>query len=341
MKNDTVKKLRYALSFWRKNIVHVNLQLLYECNFRCSICDFWKKDYRAFPPMELDRVKAVARKLRRLGPQIVSIGGGEPLMHPDIVPVVGALAERHFPVMICNGWHVTPELARDLFRAGAWEVSISVDYADPALHDRQRGMKGAFERAVNALRILNGSRARPGQRVHMISVVMEDNLDHIEPLIRLSRELGITYLVTLYSDNRGRKAVNSAGPDVSARLLELKRRYPEFVALRGYIGRFSESIRGGGISPCHAGENLINIDSVGNVTFCIDTLDEPAGNILTDPLEDILAALRRRRNSSRCSGCWTSCRGSIETLMYGRGRLGNLMDYYRMIKPVPLRRGAC
>jgi hypothetical protein len=47
---------------------------------------------------------------------------------------------------------------------------------------------------------------------------MDDNLDEIEPLIRLAKQMGITYLVTLYSHARGTKAAKSPKRDVSAHL---------------------------------------------------------------------------------------------------------------------------
>lgn len=328
------KMARYAASFAARRLVHTNLQLLYDCNLSCRICDFWEPKWKAEPRLSLAQVEVIARKLAAIGPQIISIGGGEPLLHPELAGIVRALSRRHFPVMICNGWYVTPDNARALFEAGAYEVSVSVDYADRAKHDRQRGVDGAFDRAISALEILNRSRVNPHQRVHMISVVMDDNLDEIEPLIRLSRRMGITYLVTLYSDARGAKESRAIPADVSRRLLALKSAYPEFVALRGYVAQFSRAVRDGGIGPCRAGANLCNIDSRGNMALCIDRMDDPVGNILMDGPEVLVRRLREKVRTNACRDCWTSCRGSIETLMYGPARTGNLWDYYQMARSV-------
>jgi MoaA/NifB/PqqE/SkfB family radical SAM enzyme len=104
----------------------------------------------------MEAIRTVGRKLSYLGPQIVSIGGGEPMLHHDLIRIVEELSRYHFPVMITNGWYMTPELARALFSAGMYEVSVSLDYADPGKHDSQRGRRGAFDRAVNALRVQIG-----------------------------------------------------------------------------------------------------------------------------------------------------------------------------------------
>jgi MoaA/NifB/PqqE/SkfB family radical SAM enzyme len=317
-------------------MVHTNLQLLYTCNFRCKICDFWQPQYRDAARLSTEQVEIISDKLAHIGPQIISIGGGEPLLHPDIAGVVRALARHHFPVMICNGWYMTPEMARNLWQAGIYEVSISVDYADAKRHDDQRGVAGAYDRALAALRVLNQERLHPRQRVHMISVVLEDNLDEIEPLIRLCRDMGITYLVTLYSDGRGERSVRRVPSEASRRLLALKHKYPEFVAVRGYLARFSEAIENGGIGACGAGKQLCNIDSQGQVGLCIDRIHKPVGNILTDDIFALEKRLLGAHHENTCQACWTSCRGNIDTLRKPRNLMGNLWDYHQMSKGLPL-----
>ncbi len=333
------KKVRFAHSFLRRRLIHVNLQILYACNYGCSICDFWQPAWRGKPRLSAADVGVISEKLNRIGPQIVSIGGGEPMLHPELPEIVGALARHHFPVMITNGSLVTPELARRLFQAGMVEISVSLDYVDPQKHDAQRGARGAYTRGIEALKVLHASRTHPEQRVNMISVIMEDNLPDMEPSIRLCQDMGITFLVTLYSHSRGTKPRRVPPAQLSRRLLELKQRHRHFVALRGYLERFSEAMESGGVGPCYAGRNLCNIDSQGNVTLCIDRLEDPVGNLLADDALELEQRLLDRHCSNRCRDCWTSCRGSIEAILYGQHPLLNLLDYFQMTRPVPLKKG--
>jgi radical SAM protein with 4Fe4S-binding SPASM domain len=337
MFRDTTKKLKLVRQFARKDFMHVNMQLLYTCNFKCKICDFWKEPYLHYPSLSLDQIKIITSKLNQMGTMMVSIGGGEPLLHNNLFETTQLLANNHFPMMICNGWYMTPEIARELFKSGMYEVSISVDYANASRHDEQRGREGAYEKALNALQMLHENRVFPDQRVHMISVVMDDNLDHIEPLIKISKEMGITYLVTFYSNCRGTKENKTFSTDISKFLLSLKKQYKEFVVFPSYIGKFTEAHQKGGIQPCYAGKNLFNIDSQGNVTRCIDRLDESAGNILTDDIDTLRRNLLNYHKTSNCGECWTSCRGTIESLMYGGDQqLQNLYAFRQMTKNIPL-----
>jgi MoaA/NifB/PqqE/SkfB family radical SAM enzyme len=292
------------------------------------------------PLLSPEQAEIISDKLAQsIGPMIVSIGGGEPLIHKGLIRIVRALAKHHFPVMICNGWLVTEEKARELFSAGIHEVSISVDYASAEKHDAQRGIPGAFDRAIRALKILQANRQHSSQRVHMITVIMDDNIDDVELLIQLAQKIGVSYLITLYSDHRGDKENKVSRIDLTERLLELQKRYPHFVALRGYLDRFSEAVTTG-VFPCYAGKILFNIDCQGNVSRCIDQLDHPAGNILTDDVSAIQRALLDQFESNDCGKCWTSCRGNFETLMYGKNRLQNLIDSYRVTRSIPLNRAS-
>lgn len=333
----TPKHLRYSWNFAKRGMSHLNLQLLYNCNFRCKICDFWHPEWQSKPKLSLEQVDTIMAKLRGRPPLLISIGGGEPLLHPQLVPIARSLCKDHFAVMICNGWFMTREKARELWEAGLYEVSISVDYLSPERHDTHRNMPGAHARAIEALKMLIEERVHPHQRVHMITVVMDDNLDDIEPLCELAESIGVTYLVTFHSTSRGRKEKRAAPAEVGARLVAIKKAHPKsFVALEGYLESYAKAGEDGEIKPCRAGKNLFNIDCTGAVSTCIDRLDEPVGNILEDDVDTLFQKLSDQQKASTCGACWTSCRGPVETMMYGKERWRNFWDMDNMLKDVPL-----
>jgi len=339
--HELKKRAHFLHSVLRKGLIHLDIQILYQCNFQCRICDLWKPPFTDMPQLDLEQIRIIAEKLRPLGPQIISLCGGEPLLHKEIFDIIRVLAKDNFPVMICNGWYMTPEKARMLFEAHLYAACVSIDYASAEKHDAQRNKPGAFDQALKALVMLNENRIHPDQRVHMISVVMEDNIDEIEPLAEMCKEMGITYLLTFYSNTRSRKEISIQPAELARRLLDIQKRHPELVCLPEYLERFAEADESGhGIGPCYAGKNLYNIDSRGNVARCTDRLDEPVGNILADPLEKIVKGLHAQFESQNCQACWTGCRGSIEPMLYGKRRIANLQAYHRMTRPVPLVKAA-
>jgi radical SAM protein with 4Fe4S-binding SPASM domain len=330
--NYVRKSLRLGRSFLSGNYIHCNLQVTYRCNFQCAICDFWKPDYQHLEELTLGDIRTVADKLAELGTFLVSLAGGEPLIRNDLDRVIGILAEDHFPILITNGWFVDEDLARALFRWGLQEISVSVDYASAAKHDAMRGRPGAFDRGIKALELLRKNRPAALNRVHMITVLMDDNIGEIEDLIRIAQDLKVTYLVTLYSFNRGKKAERLPKREVSDFLLGLKEKHANFVSLSGYIKRFDEAIARGGIGDCLAGKRYLNVDNRGNVARCTETTDEPVGNILTEGMLSLRDRLHRQNETVPCAQCWTSCRGFAES-MYKGNRLRNTLEFFNTIRP--------
>jgi len=323
---------RLASAFFRRRLIHCNLQVTYRCNFRCQICDFWKRPRELSEELTPDEVRVIGRKLGKLGTMIISLGGGEPLIREDLYQLTAILSQTgHFPILITNGWFVNETVARDILRAGLQEISVSVDYADPARHDAQRGVPGAWERATRALELLNRHRPDRRCRVHMISVLMDDNLADIEPLIKLARDLGVTYYLNLYSSGRGTKSRRSPGSEVQQHLLGLKEKYPEFVSLTSYLERFDRAIASGGIGGCQGGRLFMNVGSRGDVSRCIDTLEESAGNLLTDDVFAVRDRLARLGEEQPCAECWTSCRGFAEC-MYEPPRAQQFLEFYTSVK---------
>jgi len=325
--------LRLGRNLLTRQMLHCNLQVTYRCNFQCQICDFWKPQYPKDHELSLKDIRTIGARLNRLGTLIISLAGGEPLIREDLPEIITILNRaNHFPILITNGWFVDATKANDLLRAGLQEISVSVDYADPARHDAQRGKQGAWDRAMTALELLHKNRPDKRNRVHMFTVLMDDNLDEIEPLIKLARRIGVTYMVSLYSWNRGTKKPRLPSERVSEHLLKLKRQYPEFITLTSYIERFDQAIAAGGIGHCQTGRLLMNIDRHGQVARCTETLDDPVGNILTDdPLVLRNRLLEMQRNSD-CAQCWTSCRGFAEC-MQKPPRRRQFREFFISVRP--------
>ena len=324
--------LRLVRSFLKQSLMHCNLQVTYRCNFRCQICDFWKEPHDPGDELSLADIRTIGQKLNELGTFIISLAGGEPLIRADLFDVITALnATNHFPILITNGWFVNETVARDILRAGLQEISVSIDYRDPAKHDAQRDHPGAWQRAVRALELLHRARTDRRNRVHMISVLMDDNLDEIEGLLQLCRDLGVTYMISLYSGSRGTRRVCRPNTRVSARLLDLKARYPEFVSLTSYLERFDEAIAAGGIGDCQTGRVLMNIDHRGDVARCVDTVERPIGNILRDDARTIAHRLQELRDTQPCAKCWTSCRGLAESMLRPP-RTRQFREFYTSVK---------
>jgi hopanoid biosynthesis associated radical SAM protein HpnH len=136
------------------------LEPLFQCNLACAGCG--KIDY---PKPILKRrlsVEECVAAAEECGAPIVSIPGGEPLIHKEIGEIVGALVARKRFVYLCTN-ALLVEKKIDLFQPSPYlTFSIHLDGLEEH-HDRSVCQKGVFDRAISAIRLL---RAR-GFRVNV------------------------------------------------------------------------------------------------------------------------------------------------------------------------------
>src|SRR5438552_13988784 len=99
------------------------------CNLACGYCNEYDK---VSDPVPLDVMKRRLDKLAALGTSIVTISGGEPLMHPELDDIIRHIrAHKMIAGLISNGYYFTPERIRRLNDAGLEYLQISIDKVKP------------------------------------------------------------------------------------------------------------------------------------------------------------------------------------------------------------------
>ncbi|MGA9654682.1 MAG: radical SAM protein, partial [Polyangia bacterium] len=117
------------------------------CNAACVHCGSWAGPAR---PDELstDEALAACAAMAELGVREVTLSGGEPLLRADWPEIVSALRGHGLVVeMISNGLGLDATKAARIAQSGIRSVSLSVD-GDAPVHDRLRGVPGAFGRVM-------------------------------------------------------------------------------------------------------------------------------------------------------------------------------------------------
>jgi MoaA/NifB/PqqE/SkfB family radical SAM enzyme len=152
-----------------------------------------------------------------------------------------------------------------------------------------------------------------------MTVLMDDTCAGLEELLRQSADARVSHYVTLVSRTGFRRgsAAGLPAPGLTDELHRLRRAYPHLRVFRDYVDGMDAFLAGGELPACRAGEQSFNVDHAGNVSVCIEKLDQVAGNIRDEPLGDILARLRAAAPATGCQACWTLCRGTAQSLGSG------------------------
>jgi AdoMet-dependent heme synthase len=130
------------------------------CNLECTHCinasgpeDPWLK------PLDADTVRQAILSAERLGVKEIYFTGGEPFLHREILPLLGAALEAAPTTVLTNGTAITERMADALAALSrrtpySLEIRVSLDDTDREANDRIRG-EGAWDKAVQAIRRLH------------------------------------------------------------------------------------------------------------------------------------------------------------------------------------------
>ena len=128
----------------------VELEPLFACNLKCGGCG------KIAQPHELLKqrmpVEQAVNAIEESGAPMVSIAGGEPLMHPQIDEIVRQLLQRKKIVFLCTNALLLPKHLHKFkpHRDFAWMVHID---GLKERHDASVNKDGGFEGAVEAIRL--------------------------------------------------------------------------------------------------------------------------------------------------------------------------------------------
>src|SRR6266581_6365509 len=99
------------------------------CNLACKYCNEYDDFSKPVPTQVMFRR---VDKLAELGTSVVTISGGEPLLHPELDQIIGRIREHGIVAgMITNGYLLVPERIERLNRAGLEWLQISIDNVNP------------------------------------------------------------------------------------------------------------------------------------------------------------------------------------------------------------------
>jgi MoaA/NifB/PqqE/SkfB family radical SAM enzyme len=112
-----------------KHPVLVHIVPMRRCNLACAYCNEYDK---VSEPVPIETMLKRIDKLAEFGTSVITISGGEPMMHPQIYEIVARI--RHHKMiagLISNGYYFQPEKVKKLNEAGLDYLQISIDNVNP------------------------------------------------------------------------------------------------------------------------------------------------------------------------------------------------------------------
>ncbi len=235
------------------------------CNLDCTYCNEFDDISK---PVPLEEMKRRLDLLADMGTSVITISGGEPLMHPELDEVIRHIRKRGMIAgLITNGFFLNKERIERLNRAGLEHLQISIDNVMPD------------EVSKKSLKSLDG-------RLEMLSewAVFQVNINSVlgsgvknsEDALKIAHralELGFTSTVGIIHDHDGQlKPLNERDQDIFEEIMTLgKRSFSRFNEFQHNVARGREHDW-----KCRAGSRYLYICENGLVHWCSQQRGYPA-----------------------------------------------------------------
>lgn len=191
----------HLLQFSRDKKPIVVWNITQRCNLKCKHC------YAAGEPdvskeLTTEECRRAIDGFADFGCPVVLFSGGEPFSRPDLLDLAAYAREKGRRVVFStNGTLITPAIAERIKAIGASYVGISIDGVRET-HDAFRGVPGAYDRSLAAIRACRDAGVKVGLRV----TLTRDNVREIPAIFRLMREERIPRICLYHLVYSGRGA---------------------------------------------------------------------------------------------------------------------------------------
>ncbi|MGC8580853.1 MAG: radical SAM protein [Thermoplasmata archaeon] len=191
-KNIDEERFKYEsnpelLRYTRNNLAVLFWNLTAQCNLNCIHC-YASAEHKKTPgELTTEQILSTSDDLANMRLPVVILSGGEPTLHQDIYAISKYLDSKGIRVTLSsNGTTITENVASKLAESGVKYVGVSLDgFGDS--NDFFRGMKGAFDKALQGLKNVKKAGMMSGIRF----TVTKYNLKDLPKVFDLGIELGI------------------------------------------------------------------------------------------------------------------------------------------------------
>lgn len=263
----------------RQNVLRtVDLAITGECHYKCVFCSAYSLYKKGGPFLTVGQIKNIWRQCAELGVMHVNLTGGEPFLRDfdEIIQIIKDFKPSHFLVsLVSNGLNITRDKLKRLKNAGLDTLQLSIESIDLEKHDEMAGIKGSFNKVIDAINYAKELKLN----VCLNVVFYSGNAEEIRKLIDFTREKHIFLVLNTASAEGKWFDVNTKrlGQDD----IEI---FDEF--LRFSHVRHDSSVNFSGKRECPAGKERIHITAYGDVLTC-PLVQISYGNVLEESLKDI------------------------------------------------------
>ncbi|HEY7679691.1 MAG TPA: radical SAM protein [Terriglobia bacterium] len=283
-----------------RHVVQAHIIPIRRCNLACSYCNEYD-DYSK--PVPLAEMLRRIDKLGSFGATLITISGGEPLLHPELEQIIARIRKHGgLAGLITNGYLLTRERIESLNRAGLDHLQISIDNAQP--DDVSMKSLKVLDKKLQLL-------AEHAEFAVVINSVLGSGVKNPEDALtvaRRARELGLSSSIGVIHDGSGQlRPLSAREHEIFDAVRALRKRrffHVDYFQVNHFLlNHFQRNIADGKSNhwKCRAGARYLYVCEDGLVHYCSQQRGYPAIPLLDYTEEDL------RREYLTQKGCAPLC----------------------------------
>ncbi len=271
----------------------VKFGIINQCNLRCQMCNHWRR-YKE--PLPAEFFYPVVKDLVEMGCRRIHFTGGEPLLYPDLFPLMQFIWQCHKDMrmsMTSNGTLIDDHAAKTMSEYGLRKANISIDSPCSSVHDMIRGVDGAFDKACAGLQNLR--KYLPNRQISINTVVSPWNYRTLPGFPKLAKEIGAsdvhftrlnihTKEVSPFTPSQIEEYYNDIVPTI---IVEAKKYDISVVPTQLNVVGEDEPLGYYKHHRCYALYHHLFVDYLGRVYPCCNLMDEPMGDLHQNNIKEI------------------------------------------------------
>jgi MoaA/NifB/PqqE/SkfB family radical SAM enzyme len=263
------RRLREARMFAKamrspRHPIQAHIVPIRRCNLSCTYCNEFDDHSAPVPtPEMLRRIDLLAQ----LGTTIITISGGEPLLHPELDEIIRRIRQNGIiATLITNGYLLTAERIQRLGRAGLEHIEISIDNVVP--DDVSKKSLKVLDRKLQLL----AEHADFDVNINTVLGTGVRNPSDALAVAQRAREWGFPSTVGIVHDNHGQlRPLGDEQQKIHAELVKMEKH------LYSRYNQFQQNLIRGRPNEwhCHAGSRYLYICENGLVHYCSQQRGRP------------------------------------------------------------------
>jgi len=169
----------------------INCFITERCNFNCPMCHVVSSRLKNLHELSFKELKPLFDEISHYSSSI-SLAGGEPLMHPEIIKIIKYLDNKNIVKGLVTNGMLLEKMAHNLINSGLDFLAISLDGPDEPTQYNRGLVKNSYLQIIRGIKkIIKLRRNKLLPNIRIATVISKANINNFDQIYNIVKDLGV------------------------------------------------------------------------------------------------------------------------------------------------------